>query len=154
MDQSAKSSWPKVAMYLLMLVSLVVIGIIGYITTFQEVTNFAISTITSILITVTGILLGLSGLIPATRSLEKVKLQATFTIFTILWLALVIVIAQTMFNPFAFGTATEGLRYSFLAGIGLFTVLVVVYSTATIEASRQRLVAEQAAREGAKGKIS
>ena len=141
-------------MYLLILVSLVVIGIIGYITTFQEVTNFAISTITSILITVTGILLGLSGLIPATRSLERVKLQVTFTIFTILWLALVIVIAQTMFNPFAFGTATDTLRYSFLTGIGLFTVLVVIYSTATIEASRQRLVAEQAARESAKGKIS
>ena len=154
MDQGAKSSWPKIAMYLLILASLVLIGLIGYITTFQSVSNFAISTITSILITVTGILLGLSGLIPATRSLERVKLQVTFTIFTILWLALVIVIAQTGFSPFAFGAASDPLRYSFLAGIGLFTILVVIYSTATIEATRQRLVTEQAARESAKGKTS
>jgi amino acid transporter len=152
MDQNAKRSWPKVAMYLLILVSLVLIGMIGYITTFQFVTNLAISNITAVLITVTGILLGLSGLIPASRSLERMKLQITFTIVTILWLALVIVIAQTEFVPFSL--APDILRYSFLAGIGLFTVLVVVYSTATIEATRQRLVAEQAARESQKGRIS
>ena len=154
MDQGAKSSWPKIAMYLLILASLVLIGLIGYITTFQSVSNFAISTITSILITVTGILLGLSGSVPGTRSLEKVKLQATFTIFTILWLALVIVIAQTGFSPFTFGTATDILRYPFVVGVGLFTILVVIYSTATIEATRQRLMAEQVARESAKGKTS
>jgi amino acid transporter len=152
MGQNAKRSWPKVAMYLLILVSLVLIGMIGYITTFQLVTNLAISNITAVLITVTGILLGLSGLIPTSRSLERMKLQITFTIVTILWLALVIVIAQTEFIPFS--AAPDILRYSFLAGIGLFTVLVVIYSTATIEATRQRLVAEQAAREGQKGRIS
>jgi hypothetical protein len=154
MDQSAKSSSPKVVMYLLILVSLVLIGMIGYITTFQSVSNLAISNITAVLITVTGILLGLSGLIPTTRSLERVKLQITFTIVTILWLALVIVIAQAGLNPFTFGAAPDILRYFFLAGIGLFTILVVVYSTATIEASRQRLMAEQTARESQKGRIS
>ena len=141
-------------MILMILVSLALIGTIGYVTTFQFVSNFAISNITSVLITVTGILLGLSGLTPATRSLERIKLQVTYSIVTILWLALVIVIAQTGFSPFAFGGATDLLRYFFLVGIGLFTILIVIYSTATIEATRQRLVAEQAVRENVKGKVS
>ena len=140
-------------MYLLILASLVLIGTIGYTITLQSISTVAISTITSVLITVTGLLLGLSGLLPGTKSLDRIKLQVTYTIFTILWLALVIVIAQRDATIFAF-YASDLLRIFFLVGLGLFTILVVIYSTATIEATRQRLVAEQVARETAKGKIS
>ena len=153
MDQSAKRSWARPAMYLLILASLVLIGTIGYTITLQSISTVAISTITSVLITVTGLLLGLSGLLPGTKSLDRIKLQVTYTIFTILWLALVIVIAQRDATIFAF-YASDLLRIFFLVGLGLFTILVVIYSTATIEATRQRLVAEQVARETAKGKIS
>ena len=150
MNRTSKSSLSKVVMYFLILVSLVLISAIAYITTSQPVSIFAISSITSVLITVTGVLLGLSGLTPNTRSLERVKLQVTFTIVTILWLALVIVIAQTESNPFVLLLSPDMLRYSFLAVIGLFTILVVIYSTATVEATRQRLVAEQTAIEARK----
>lgn len=139
-------------MYVLILASLVIIGLIGYVTTTASTSYIAVSYITSVLITVTGILLGLSGLVPAARSLERVKLQATFTIFTILWLAFVIVIAQTGFSPFLFRTTPDQVRYLFLAGIGLFTILIVIYSTTTIEATRQRLVAEQSAKGEQKGR--
>ena len=139
-------------MYLLILVSLVLIGTIGYIITLQSISTVAISTITSVLITVTGILLGLSGLLPSAKSLDRIKLQVSYTIVTILWLALVIVIAQREATILAF-YASDLLRYLFLVGLGLFTILVVIYSTATVEATRQRLVAEQVARETAKGKI-
>lgn len=152
MGQNSRGSWSKVVLYLLILASLVVIGLIGYVTTIEPTSYIAVSYITSVLITVSGILLGLSGLVPAARSLERVKLQATFTIFTILWLAFVIVIAQTEFSPFLFRTTPDEVRYLFLAGIGLFTILVVTYSTATVEATRQRLAAEQSVRENQKGR--
>ena len=51
-------------MILLILASLAMFGTIAYITGLQEITNSAISYITGLLISVTGILLGLSGLTP------------------------------------------------------------------------------------------
>jgi hypothetical protein len=145
MAGNPKSSWHNTAMILLILAALAMFGTIAYIITLQDITNSAISYITGLLISVTGILLGLSGLTPASRSLERMKLQVTLTITTLLWLVAVIMIAQTA-GPFTFATSTVTLRYLFLAGIALFTVLVVMYSTSTIEATRQRLVAEQAAK--------
>ena len=52
-----------------------------------------------------------------------------------------IMIALT--NGFTFTTSTPLLRYQFLTGVGLFTILIVFYSTSTIEATRQRLIAAQ-----------
>ncbi len=139
-------------MILLILASLAMFGTIAYIITLQDLTYYAISYITGLLITVTGILLGLSGLTPVSKSLERMKLQVTLTITTLLWLVAIIMIAQTY--GFSFTVSTPILRYLFLTGVALFTVLVVVYSTSTIEATRQRLVAEQAAKASYAGKTT
>jgi uncharacterized membrane protein len=128
-------------------------GTIAYIITLQDITNSAISYITGLLISVTGILLGLSGLTPASKSLERMKLQVTLTITTLLWLVAVVMIAQTA-GPFTFASSSVTLRYLFLVGIALFTVLVVMYSTSTIEATRQRLMAEQVAKSSQPGKAT
>jgi hypothetical protein len=145
-----RNSWHNTAMILLILASLAMFGTIASIITLQEITNSAISYITGLLISVTGILLGLSGLTPASKSLERMKLQVTLTITTLLWLVAVVMIAQTA-GPFTFATPPAILRYLFLVGIALFTILVVMYSTSTIEATRQRLVAEQAAKSSQSG---
>ena len=123
-----------------------------YTITLQEVSNYAISYITGLLITVTGILLGLSGLTPLSKSLERMKLQVTLTITTLLWLVAIIMIAQTY--GFSFTVSTPFLRYLFLTGVALFTLLVLVYSTSTIEATRQRLLAEQVAKASNSGKTT
>jgi len=151
MPGKSKSSWHNTAMILLILASLAMFGTIAYIITLQDITNSAISYITGLLISVTGILLGLSGLTPASKSLERMKLQVTLTITTLLWLVAVVMIAQTA-GPFTFASSSVTLRYLFLVGIALFTVLVVMYSTSTIEATRQRLMAEQAAKSSQPGR--
>jgi hypothetical protein len=143
---SQKDSWHNTAMILLILASLAMFGTIAYIITLQDLTYYAISYITGLLITVTGILLGLSGITPVSKSLERMKLQVTLTITTLLWLVAVIMIAQTY--GFSFTVSTPYLRYLFLTGVALFTILVVLYSTSTIEATRQRLIAAQAAKAG------
>ncbi|TMI21952.1 hypothetical protein E6H31_03435 [Candidatus Bathyarchaeota archaeon] len=144
-----KSSWHNTAMFLLVLASLAMFGTIAYTITLQDISNYAVTYITGLLISVTGILLGLSGILPISKSLERMKLQVTLTITTLLWLVATIMIALT--NGFTFTTLTPLLRYQFLTGIGLFTILVVFYSTSTIEATRQRLVAAQAAKAGQPG---
>ena len=136
-----KSSWHNTAMFLLVLASLAMFGTIAYTITLQDITNYAITYITGLLISVTGILLGLSGILPVSKSLERMKLQVTLTITTLLWLVATIMIALT--NGFTFTTSTPLLRYQFLTGVGLFTILIVFYSTSTIEATRQRLIAAQ-----------
>jgi hypothetical protein len=143
---SSKSSWHNTAMFLLILASLAMVGIIAYTVTLQDVSNYAISYITGLLISVTGILLGLSGIMPLSKSLERMKLQVTLTITTLLWLVATIMMELT--TGFSFTPSTPLLRYFFLTGVGLFTILVVLYSTSTIEATRQRLIAEQAAKAG------
>jgi len=153
MAGNPKSSWHNTAMILLILAALAMFGTIAYIITLQDITNSAISYITGLLISVTGILLGLSGLTPASKSLERMKLQVTLTITTLLWLVAVVMIAQTAV-PFIFATSTATLRYLFLVGIALFTILVVMYSTSTIEATRQRLMVEQAAKSSQPGKTT
>jgi uncharacterized membrane protein YgdD (TMEM256/DUF423 family) len=153
MAEKSKSSWHNTAMILLILAALAMFGTIAYIITLQDITNSAISYITGLLISVTGILLGLSGLMPASKSLERMKLQITLTITTLLWLVAVVMIAQTV-GPFIFATSTATLRYLFLVGIALFTILVVMYSTSTIEATRQRLMAEQAAKSSQAGRAT
>ena len=140
---SSKSSWHNTAMFLLILASLAMFGTIAYTITLQDISNYAITYITGLLISVTGILLGLSGILPISKSLERMKLQVTLTITTLLWLVATIMIALT--NGFTF-TTTPLLRYQFLTGVGLFTILIVFYSTSTIEATRQRLLAAQAAK--------
>ena len=147
------SSWQNTAMVLLVLASLAMFATIAYTIALQEITNSAISYITGLLISVTGILLGLSGLTPQSKSLERMKLQVTLTIATLLWLVAVVMIAQTA-GPFNFAASTVVLRYLFLVGIALFTILVVMYSTATIEATRQRLIAEQAAKSNQPGRTA
>ena len=137
-------------MILLVLASLAMFATIAYIITLQEITNSEISSISAILISVTGILLGLSGLTSISKSLERVKLQATLTMTTLLWFVAVVMIAQTA-GPFSFSPPTDGLRYLFLVGIALFTILVVMYSTSTVEATKQRLLAAQAAKAGQPG---
>jgi CHASE1-domain containing sensor protein len=131
-------------MILLILASLAMVGTIAYTITLQDISNYAITYITGLFITVTGILLGLSGLSPASRSLDRMKLQTTLTITTLLWLVAIIMLALT--TGFTFTPSTPQLRYFFLVGVGLFTILVVFYSTSTIEATRQRLLVEQAAK--------
>ena len=131
-------------MFLLILASLAMFGTIAYTITLQDVSNYAISYITGLLITVTGILLGLSGIMPLSKSLERMKLQVTLTITTLLWLVAIIMIALTY--GFTFTPSTLFLRYLFLSGVGLFTALVVFYSTSTIEATRQRLLAAEVAK--------
>jgi hypothetical protein len=153
MPGKSKSSWHNTAMTILVLASLAMFGTIAYIITLQDLTNSAISYITGLLISVTGILLGLSGLTPASKSLERMKLQVTLTITTLLWLVAVVMIAQTA-GPFTFASSSVTLRYLFLVGIALFTVLVVMYSTSTIEATRQRLMAEQVAKSSQPGKAT
>ncbi len=141
-------------MILLILAALAMFGTIAYTITLQDIANSAISYISGLLISVTGILLGLSGLTPQLRSLERMKLQVTLTITTLLWLIAVVMIAQTSYGLYTIGFSTAALRYFFLVGIALFTILVVMYSTSTIEATRQRLVAEQAARSSQTGKAT
>ena len=150
---SPKGSWHNTAMILLILASLAMFGTIAYTIALQEITNSAISYITGLLISVTGILLGLSGLTPQSKSLERMKLQVTLTITTLLWLVAVVMIAQTA-TPFTFEASTAILRYLFPVGIALFTILVVMYSTSTIEATRQRLIAEQAAKSSQPGRTT
>lgn len=129
---------------MLILASLAMVGTIAYTITLQDVSNYAITYITGLLMTVTGILLGLSGIMPISKSLERMKLQVTLTITTLLWLVAIIMMALT--TGFSLTPSTPLLRYFFLTGVGLFTILVVFYSTSTIEATRQRLIAEQAAK--------
>lgn len=133
-------------MYLLILASLAMFGTIAYTITLQDISNYAITYITGLLISVTGILLGLSGIMPLSKSLERMKLQVTLTITTLLWLVATIMIALT--NGLTFPSSTGLLRYLFLTGIGLFTILIVFYSTSTIEITRQRLLAAQTAKTG------
>ncbi|HZY46876.1 MAG TPA: hypothetical protein VFE96_03670 [Candidatus Bathyarchaeia archaeon] len=153
MSGNLKKSWHNAAMILLIIISLAMLGTISYIIALQSVTNLAISNITGVLITVTGILLGLSGLTPVTKSLERIKLQITLTITTLLWLAVVIMIAQTSV-PSTLTSASALLRSLFLVGVALFTILVVMYSVTTIEVTRQRILVEQARRESQSGKPS
>src|SRR6266702_4684317 len=87
-------------MFLLVLASLVMFGTIAYTITLQDISNYAITYITGLLISVTGILLGLSGILPISKSLERMKLQVTLTITTLLWLVATIMIALT--NGFTF----------------------------------------------------
>jgi hypothetical protein len=131
-------------MFLLILASLAMFGTIAYTITLQDISTYAISYITGLLISVTGILLGLSGILPISKSLERMKLQVTLTITTLLWLIATIMIALT--NGFTFNPSTLLLRYLFLTGVGLFTILIVFYSTSTIEITRQRLLAAEAAK--------
>jgi hypothetical protein len=131
-------------MFLLILASLAMFGTIAYTITLQDISNYAISYITGLLISITGILLGLSGIMPLSKSLERMKLQVTLTITTLLWLVATIMIALT--NGLTFTPSTGSLRYLFLTGIGLFTILIVFYSTSTIEITKQRLLAAQAAK--------
>ncbi|OLE70863.1 hypothetical protein AUF78_04680 [archaeon 13_1_20CM_2_51_12] len=131
-------------MFLLILASLAMFGTIAYNITLQDISTYAISYITGLLISVTGILLGLSGIVPLSKSLERMKLQVTLTITTLLWLVATIMIALT--TRLTFTPSTLLLRYLFLTGVGLFTILIVFYSTSTIEATRQRLLAAQAAK--------
>jgi hypothetical protein len=131
-------------MFLLILVSLAMFGTIAYTITLQDISIYAISYITGLLISVTGILLGLSGIMPLSKSLERMKLQVTLTITTLLWLVATVMIALT--TGLTFTPSTLLLRYLFLTGIGLFTILIVFYSTSTIEITRQRLLASQAAK--------
>jgi CHASE1-domain containing sensor protein len=131
-------------MFLLILASLAMFGTIAYTITLQDISYYAISYITGLLISVTGILLGLSGIMPLSKSLERMKLQVTLTITTLLWLVATIMLTLT--NGFTSTPSTPLLRYLFLTGVGLFTILVVFYSTSTIEATRQRLLAAQAAK--------
>src|SRR5207237_1593890 len=81
-------------MILLILASLAMFGTIAYTIALQEITNSAISYITGLLISVTGILLGRSGLTPQSKSLERMKLKVTLTIATLLLLVAVVMIAQ------------------------------------------------------------
>jgi len=120
-------------MFLLILASLAMFGTIAYNITLQDISTYAISYITGLLISVTGILLGLSGIVPLSKSLERMKLQVTLTITTLLWLVATIMIALT--TRLTFTPSTLLLRYLFLTGVGLFTILIVFYSTSTIEAS-------------------
>jgi len=131
-------------MFLLILASLTMFGTIAYNITLQDISTYAISYITGLLISVTGILLGLSGIVPLSKSLERMKLQVTLTITTLLWLVATIMIALT--TGLTVTPSTLLLRYLFLTGVGLFTILIVFYSTSTIEATRQRLLAAQAAK--------
>ena len=131
-------------MFLLILASLAMFGTIAYTITLQDISTYAISYITGLLISVTGILLGLSGIMPLSKSLERMKLQVTLTITTLLWLVATVMIALT--TGLTFTPSTLLLRYLFLTGIGLFTILIVFYSTSTIEITRQRLLAAQAAK--------
>ena len=103
---SPKGSWHNTAMILLVLASLAMFGTIAYTIALQEITNSAISYITGLLISVTGILLGLSGLTPQSKSLERMKLQVTLTIATLLWLVAVVMIAQTASGIFTFTAST------------------------------------------------
>jgi CHASE1-domain containing sensor protein len=139
-------------MFLLILASLAMVGIIAYTVTLQDVSNYAISYITGLLISVTGILLGLSGIMPLSKSLERMKLQVTLTITTLLWLVATIMMELT--TGFSFTPSTLLLRYFFLVGVGLFIILVVFYSTSTIEVTRQRLLAAQAAKASEPGKTT
>src|SRR5437660_12215366 len=118
-------------MFLLILASLAMFGTIAYTITLQEVSNYAISYITGLLITVTGILLGLSGITPLSKSLERMKLQVTLTITTLLWLVAIIMIALT--TGFTFTPSTPVLLYLIITGFVLSTILVVLYSTNTIQ---------------------
>ena len=131
-------------MFLLIFASLAMFGTIAYNITLQDISTYAISYITGLLISVTSILLGLSGIVPLSKSLERMKLQVTLTITTLLWLVATIMIALT--TGLTFSSSTLLLRYLFLTGVGLFTILIVFYSTSTIEATRQRLLAAQAAK--------
>jgi len=146
-----KSSWHSTAMFLLILASLAMFATIAYTITLQDFTNSEINNTSGLLISVTGILLGLSGLSPLSKSLERMKLQVTLAITTLLWLLAVAIESQT---SLFFYSASWGQKYFFLTGIALFTLLVVVYSLSTVEATRQRLMAEQAAKASQPGKAT
>lgn len=127
------------------MVSLAMFATIAYtIISFQYLTNTGISYVSGVLITVTGILLGFSGLTPLSKSLERLKLQATLTITTILWLVAIVMLAQTplTFTP---DIVSYSIRSLFLVGVVLFIILVIMYSTSIVEATKQRLLREQAA---------
>src|SRR3989442_15028233 len=136
-------------MILLILASLAMFGTIAYIITLQDITNSAISYITGLLISVTGILLGLSGITQLSKSLERMKLQATLTITTLLWLVAVIMIAQT--NGFSFTVSTPFLRYLFLTGVALFPLLFLVYPPSPKKSPRQLLPAQQVTKDSNSG---
>ena len=137
-------------MFLLILASLAMFATIAYTITLQDFTNSEIGNTSGLLISVTGILLGLSGLSPLSKSLERMKLQVTLAITTLLWLLAVAIESQTSL----FFSASSGQKYFFLTGIALFTLLVVVYSLSTVEATRQRLMAEQAAKASQSGQAA
>src|SRR2546425_13035416 len=82
-------------MFLLVLASLAMFGTIAYTITLQDISNYAISYITGLLISVTGILLGLSLIVPLSKSLESMKLQVTLTMTTLMWLVATIMVAMT-----------------------------------------------------------
>jgi peptidoglycan/LPS O-acetylase OafA/YrhL len=145
---NSKSSWHNTAMFLLILASLAMFGTIAYTITLQDFTYNEIGTITGLLITVTGILLGLSGFSALSKPLEKMKLQVTLAITTLMWL---LAIDLESLTTSAFYYVTPGQRYFFLTGIALFTLLVVVYSLSTVEATKQRLLVEQSAKAGQSG---
>jgi len=135
-------------MFLLILGSLAMFATIAYTITLQDFTYSEISNTTGLLITVTGILLGLSGFGQFSKSLERMKVQVTLAITTLLWLLAIALESQTIS---AFYVVTAGQRYFFLAGVALFTLLVVTYSLTTVEATKQRLLAEQSARSNQTG---
>jgi hypothetical protein len=139
----SKGSWHNRAMFLLILASLATFAAIAYTITLQDFTYSEIGNISGLLITVTGILLGLSGFLPFYKPLERMKLQVTLAITTLLWLLAIALESQTVS---AFNVVTPFQRYFFLTGIALFTLLVVIYSLSTVDATKQRLLAEQAAK--------
>ncbi len=139
--RGSKSSWHNTALFLLILASLVTFATIAYTITLQDFTYSEISNISGLLITVTGILLGLSGFSPFSKTVERMKLQVTLAITTLLWLLAIAVESQTVS---AFNIVTPFQRYFFLTGVALFTLLVVIYSLSTVEATKQRLIAEAA----------
>src|SRR5467141_4304852 len=102
-------------------------GTIAYTIALQDISNYAITYITGLLISVTGILLGLSGILPISKSLERMKLQVTLTITTLLWLVATIMIALT--NGFTFTPSTPLLPDQTPTRLKLFTTPVVLYST-------------------------
>src|SRR3989442_12731457 len=136
-------------MFLLILASLAIFGTIAYIITLQDLTYYAISYITGLPITVTWILLGLSGLTPLSKPLERMKLQVTLTITPLLWLVAIIMIAQTY--GFSFTVSTPFLRYLFLTGVALFPLLFLVYPPSPKKSPRQLLPAQQVTKDSNSG---
>jgi peptidoglycan/LPS O-acetylase OafA/YrhL len=132
-------AWHNWALTILIGVSVAMFGTIAWTITQIDLTLAEITLITGLLINVTGILLGLSGLSPFSKTVERMKIQVSLAIASLLWLLAVVMVAQTSGPPTTI--SNPSLRYFFLFGITLFTILAVIYSISTVEATRQRLIA-------------